>query len=755
MPEFRVGWGGDVSNNGEVKIRISTEAKAAVDDLNKVESGLADVGASANKAGASLASSKPAMDNLGMSAKATSAALRGVPAQFTDIVTSLQGGQSPLTVLMQQGGQLKDMFGGVGAATRALGGYVLGLINPFTVAAGTVAALGVAYSQGADESAAFTRTLILSGNVAGATAGQLMDMSRSVAASSGATRGTVAEAMNEAAASGKIPLDMMARVTQAAIEMERAGGAAAAETVKEFAALGGEPVAAILKLNEKYRFLTASVYEQVKALSDQGRETDAAALAQSTYFDVLNGRIPALNANLGALEKAWRGVKEAAKWAWDSMLGIGREEGLEAQLAKAQQKVLYMSRTGSAEELAAYKPYQDAQLEVDSLKERIGLQRKLTTETGAANAQREADLNASVARGKDQGKTGRAPRAGKAEDPELDALIAHSDEMTRIRREMDAELKSIAQQDAKGDRAGQIVANYNAQSAMLIERIARQRELIGVSEREVQVKQALYKVDDEAAQVIKEITLQVKDETERKKALAEVEDGLAEKKPKVAAATRESYDAARTFEAGWTTAFTRYTDEAGNAAKTADLVFTKATDGMADAIATFVTTGKSSFSSLANAMIADLIRIQMKAALAPITNGLGGWLSGLFASTPSGVESTAEYVSGLNSVPGRAAGGRVFAGGTYLVGENGPERVRMNGNGHVTPSGSGSSAPPINVTVINQGAADGYQASTKTRQNNGNFDVEVLISKALLSDQKRNGPITQGFGQMFGLRQAV
>ncbi len=65
-----------------------------------------------------------------MSAKQMNAALRGVPAQFTDIVTSIASGQAPLTVFLQQGGQLKDMFGGAGSAARALNGYVASLITP-------------------------------------------------------------------------------------------------------------------------------------------------------------------------------------------------------------------------------------------------------------------------------------------------------------------------------------------------------------------------------------------------------------------------------------------------------------------------------------------------------------------------------------------------------------------------------------------------------------------------------------------------
>ncbi|MFV3015426.1 phage tail length tape measure family protein, partial [Pseudomonas sp. KHB2.9] len=111
------------------------------------------------------------MNKTGMTAKATSAALRGVPAQFTDIAVSLQGGQAPLTVFLQQGGQLKDMFGGVGPAAKALGGYILGLVNPFTVAAAAIGILGLAYYQGSKEQDAFRLSLVSTGNASGTTTG--------------------------------------------------------------------------------------------------------------------------------------------------------------------------------------------------------------------------------------------------------------------------------------------------------------------------------------------------------------------------------------------------------------------------------------------------------------------------------------------------------------------------------------------------------------------------------------------------------
>lgn len=83
----------------------------------------------------------------GQSAAQTAYAMRMIPAQMTDIVVGLSTGQSPLMVLMQQGGQLKDMFGGIIPAIKGVSTYVMGLVNPFTVAAGAVGLLTYAVYQ--------------------------------------------------------------------------------------------------------------------------------------------------------------------------------------------------------------------------------------------------------------------------------------------------------------------------------------------------------------------------------------------------------------------------------------------------------------------------------------------------------------------------------------------------------------------------------------------------------------------------------
>lgn len=272
----------------------------------------------------------------GMSDRAHAAALRGVPAQFTDIVTSLQGGQAPLTVFLQQGGQLKDMFGGAGQAARALGGYVLGLVNPFTLAAAAAGVLGLAYYQGSKEADEYSKAIIMSGNAAGVTAGKLAAMASTLDSLPGVTKGAAAGALAELAATGRITSEILEKVAGAALRLEQEAGIPVKNTVKDFEELGKSPVQASLKLTEQHRYLTAAVYEQIKALQDQGREADAAKVAQEAYADALIARTAQLHDRMGYIESAWRSVKTAAREAWDAMLDLGRPDTKQDHLKKLE-----------------------------------------------------------------------------------------------------------------------------------------------------------------------------------------------------------------------------------------------------------------------------------------------------------------------------------------------------------------------------------------------------------------------------------
>lgn len=271
----------------------------------------------------------------GLSVKQNAAALRQVPAQLTDIIVGLQGGQAPLTVLLQQGGQLKDVFGGVVPAARALGGAVVGLINPFTLTASAVAALGFAYFQGSKESDAFAKSLILTGNAAGTTVGQLTAMAQRISDIVG-TQASASEALAKFAANGNIAGGSIERFTTIALRMEKVTGQAVDTTVKQFAELAKSPLDASVKLNEATNFLTNSLYKQIRALEEQGRTAEAAAVAQKALADASENSLNRLESRLGLIERTWDAVGMAAKKAWGFMLNVGRPTTLQDQLSAAE-----------------------------------------------------------------------------------------------------------------------------------------------------------------------------------------------------------------------------------------------------------------------------------------------------------------------------------------------------------------------------------------------------------------------------------
>lgn len=321
-----------------------------------------------DQARTALGGADTALNKTGMTAKATAAALRGVPAQFTDIVVSLQGGQAPLTVLLQQGGQLKDMFGGVGPAVQALGGYVMGLVNPFTVAAAAVGVLGYAYYSGSEEAVGFQKELIKTGNAAGTTADQMSGMARQVAATVGTT-GAAAEVLTQLAGSGKIASDSFVEITEAALEWRSATGTAVEETVAEFVKIGKDPVAAAKDLNEQYNFLTAATYSQIVALKEQGDTIGAAKLLTDTYVDTIKNRSKEVTENLSIWERGWKTLRGEVAATVDSVKDIGRDQDIASRIVDLQRQVAAAQSAVNADkdDSDAQKKLTNANLELKGL----------------------------------------------------------------------------------------------------------------------------------------------------------------------------------------------------------------------------------------------------------------------------------------------------------------------------------------------------------------------------------------------------
>jgi phage-related minor tail protein len=297
--------------------------------------------AAANTTARAIGQQTQAMQQGEMSAKQMAQALRMVPMQMTDVFVSIVSGMPVWMVAIQQGGQLKDAFGGIGPAAKAVGGYVLGMINPLTVAGAALLAVGYASYAGAKEQTALAHSLVLTGSQSGATTAQLSNLAQAMGELDGVTRGGATAALTEFVAMNATGVESLQRFTTAAMAFERAGGGSVQDVAKQFKALGDDPLEAALKLNDGINFLTVSTYEQIKSLESQGKKTEAAKVAQEAYAAALEQRTPALLSNLGLIERGWLAIKSATAGAGDAILGIGRARDpltqVKEELAKLQE----------------------------------------------------------------------------------------------------------------------------------------------------------------------------------------------------------------------------------------------------------------------------------------------------------------------------------------------------------------------------------------------------------------------------------
>lgn len=328
--------------------RNTVEYQRKLAELRGVPSQFADpllkqleaVQAAQAAAGTGLGKFDKDLTKTGMTAKATAAALRQVPSQFTDIVVSLAGGQAPMTVLLQQGGQLKDVFGGVGAAARALGGYIAGLLSPLTVLVAAIGAVAYGYKQGSDETTAFDNALIQTGKSAGYTRDQLQGFSAEIAKSANVTKGAAADALALAVNAG-LSGDSIRLAADAAVRLEKSLGVGTDKTIAQFKSLGEEPLKAAVKLNEATNFLTTASYKQIKALEEQGNKQEAVRVAQEAYSDAVKNRTGEVVQNLGYVEAAYGGIKDILKSILDYTAEIGRgtPNTAEAILSATRQRI--------------------------------------------------------------------------------------------------------------------------------------------------------------------------------------------------------------------------------------------------------------------------------------------------------------------------------------------------------------------------------------------------------------------------------
>ncbi|PHZ21558.1 phage tail tape measure protein [Yersinia massiliensis] len=394
-------------------------------------------------------------------------AMRQLPMQFTDIATSIAGGMPLYMIAIQQGGQIKDSFGGIGNASKAL----LSLITPMTVglvgAATVVAGLAVAYYKGASEGEEFNKQLILTGNYAGRTASQLQDMAKGLSGN-GLTQSALSAAMAKVVGSGSFDSSQIEMVTLAAAKMEQATGQSIDATVNNFKRLQDEPLKAAKELDDQLHYLTASEYEQISAMERSGNTIGAARVAMESYSKAMRERADEVVNNVGYMERSWNSLKNTAAGAWDAMLDIGRDKSLDDRLADVNARMVESQANPGRydnNKLAAEK----ALLTEEKYQRDIEVQRKKAFQ----NAEEIEKKSLQTMDGyRDQYATREQQRTKEQQKFNQIAYRFSAEEQARIRSEIDAKYKDRATPKTKAyqdDAATKALLDSQARVAALRE----------------------------------------------------------------------------------------------------------------------------------------------------------------------------------------------------------------------------------------------------------------------------------------------
>ncbi|HBN5336765.1 TPA: phage tail tape measure protein [Enterobacter cloacae] len=248
-------------------------------------------------------------------------AMRYLPMQITDIVTSLASGMPVYMVAIQQGGQLRDSFGGVGNALKAM----LSMVTPARVAIGGLAgAVLIAAKAGSDYFTAYdeiNKAIIRTGNIAGTSALQIMASSQSIAASTGATVGTVQSLMTELVGMGSLTQQQLEKAAGSTALAVQTGIVSAQDIAKAYKDIEKDPVKALQSLNEQYNFLTVSQLKHVDDLIKQKDQTVAVTQAMDLFGDTMAKRGEQAYDLLTPFGRLWLDIKG---WASEAMQSIGQ-----------------------------------------------------------------------------------------------------------------------------------------------------------------------------------------------------------------------------------------------------------------------------------------------------------------------------------------------------------------------------------------------------------------------------------------------
>ena len=625
------------------------------------------------------------------SARQIAAATRGLPAQFTDIATQLAGGQNPFLVLLQQGGQIKDQFGSIGAAARG----IVSAISPATLAlgglVGGVVGLIAAAEAGRRQANALRDAIILTGNAAGVTADGVARLSGAVADSSRQTVGGAREILDTLITSGRSSSAVLESQAKAIARLADVSGKAGKDIAGSFAAQLDAPARFAAELNRTYNFLTVAEFKRIQALESAGKAAEAARFTNERLAASLEGQ----RAQLGSLERGWDDITKTLGRYKQALLDLGKPETFgdvvanQARALDAANRQLAGAQRRGSMPRAGIAGLVDTEAQAESLREMRRAQSAMEANAAAIGNMR-AETRSAI--------DDLVSRKQRDEPPVWFDVLDAMDGRIKLLKAAEKGLSAI-RDSTEATRAEFLRSEKGAYEDTNAKRPKAEQQL-------------LQQLADENARA--GIAL-IEDERQRGLALIALDRQIAERRAKAADLGDEALGRAISLIEQGAALSTQKLDA------DLDRAAARAGDAMAESISEGILSGFRNGSSVVDIFVRELKAQFARTVLTPLIRptvdagneligqlirGAIGAFSGTLTVDPNGIglaPGEADFATGAAIRGRRAAGGRVAPHGAYWVGETGPELLRMGSEGgRVVPNpavGGVNVSMPVSVHI--------------------------------------------------------
>ncbi|HBS3705395.1 TPA: phage tail tape measure protein [Klebsiella quasipneumoniae subsp. quasipneumoniae] len=324
---------------GDLVVKIDGDSAKFDEEVAHLNKQLSGLGRAANDSTAQVTAAftrqERAAKRAGISIGQYNNAMRMLPAQLTDVATQLAGGQSPWLILLQQGGQVKDSFGGLIPTFRGL----LGAVSPLAVgvAALTAAGAGIGYIfyQGTSTLSDFSKTLTLSGNTAGLTTDRMLALAKS-GQQAGLTFDQTTDSLTALINAGVGAGARFDELSQSVAKFSTASGIPIEKVAEAFGKLTNDPTSGLIAMAQQFHNVTAEQIDYVAQLQRSGDEAAALQAANDAATKGFNTQTQSLIDNMGTIERSADSLKRAFKSMWDAALDLGRPDTAGEMVSKAQ-----------------------------------------------------------------------------------------------------------------------------------------------------------------------------------------------------------------------------------------------------------------------------------------------------------------------------------------------------------------------------------------------------------------------------------